>query len=116
MGDVIGFDPYAPRPPKPSQPRTAAGLEGEGGTDGGRVARDRLRQFVERIETLMEDKKVVADDIKAVFAEAKCDGYDAKVLRRVIAIRAADPAKRAEFEAVLETYLHALGMIDGETV
>ncbi|TCD11421.1 DUF2312 domain-containing protein [Oricola cellulosilytica] len=74
------------------------------------VARDQLRAFIERIERLEEEKKTIADDIKDVYAEAKGTGYDTKVLRKVISIRKQDQAERMEQEAVLDLYLHALGM------
>lgn len=74
------------------------------------VARDQLRSLVERIERLEEEKKSIADDIKDVYGEAKANGYDTKVLRKVIAIRKQDQNVRLEQEAVLDTYLHALGM------
>ena len=74
------------------------------------VARDQLRAFVERIERLEEEKKAIADDIKDVYGEAKAMGFDTKVLRTVISIRKQDQNERMEQEAVLDTYLHALGM------
>jgi uncharacterized protein (UPF0335 family) len=74
------------------------------------VARDQLRAFIERIERLEEEKKTIADDIKEVYAEAKGTGYDTKVLRKVISIRKQDQNERMEQEAVLDLYLHALGM------
>ncbi len=76
------------------------------------VARDQLRAFVERIERLEEEKKTIADDIKDVYGEAKAMGFDTKVLRKVISIRKQDQNERLEQEAVLDTYLHALGMAD----
>jgi uncharacterized protein (UPF0335 family) len=76
-----------------------------------RFAKDQLKAFVERIERLEEEKKGIADDIKDVYAEAKGNGYDTKALRKVIALRKQDKDERAEQEAILETYLHALGMI-----
>ncbi|WP_419908708.1 DUF2312 domain-containing protein [Hoeflea sp.] len=76
------------------------------------VARDQLRAFVERIERLEEEKKTVADDIKEVYGEAKSMGFDTKVLRKVISIRKQDQDERMEQEAVLDTYLHALGMAE----
>lgn len=79
-------------------------------SDAGGVARDQLRSFVERIERLEEEKKTIADDIKDVYGEAKSMGYDAKVLRKVVAIRRLDQNDRLEQEAILDTYLHALGM------
>ena len=74
------------------------------------VAKDQLRAFVERIERLEEEKKEIADDIKDVYAEAKGNGFDTKVLRRVIALRKLDQNERQEQEAILDLYLNALGM------
>ncbi|GCA53183.1 hypothetical protein KGO5_05651 [Sinorhizobium sp. KGO-5] len=80
-------------------------------SDAHGVARDQLRAFIERIERLEEEKKTIADDIKDVYGEAKSMGFDAKILRKVISIRKQDADERAEQEAILDTYLHALGMI-----
>lgn len=76
------------------------------------VARDQLRAFVERIERLEEEKKTIAEDIKEVYGESKAMGFDTKVLRKVISIRKLDQNERLEQEAVLDTYLHALGMAE----
>ena len=76
------------------------------------AAKEHLRAFIERIEKLEEEKKAIADDIKDVFAEAKGNGYDVKALRAVLRIRKQDKDERMEQEAILETYLHALGMLD----
>ena len=70
-----------------------------------------LRAFVERVERLSEEKKAIADDIKDVFAEAKGNGFDTKVMRKAIKIRAMDRDKRREEEEILDLYLHALGML-----
>lgn len=67
-----------------------------------------LRSFIERIENLEEQKKDIADDIKDVYAEAKGTGFDTKILKAVIKLRKIDPNERAEFEAVLETYMNSL--------
>jgi uncharacterized protein (UPF0335 family) len=75
------------------------------------VARDQLRAIVERIEKLEEEKAAIAGDIKEVYAEAKANGYDTKVLRQVVRLRKQDSAERQETEALLDLYLHALGMI-----
>jgi uncharacterized protein (UPF0335 family) len=74
------------------------------------VAQDQLRAFVERIERMEEEKKAIADDIKEIYAEAKGNGFDTKVLRQVIRIRKQDRSERLEQEAILELYLAALGM------
>jgi uncharacterized protein (UPF0335 family) len=86
-----------------------AGLEG--GDNSSSAAAAELRQIVERIESLEEDKKAIADDIKEFYAEAKGKGYDTKVLRKVIAIRKKPKDERDEEEAILELYLTALGML-----
>lgn len=73
------------------------------------VAGAQLRAFVERIEKLEEDKKAIADDIRGVYAEAKGNGFDTKVLRNLIKLRQIDKSERMEMEAILDLYLHALG-------
>ena len=70
----------------------------------------RLRSFIERIERLEEDKAAVMEDMKEVFAEAKSDGFDVKIMRQILKIRKMDDADRAEQEALLETYMSAIGM------
>ena len=75
------------------------------------VARDQLRSIIERIERLEEEKKAMADDIKDVYAEAKANGFDVKALRRIVSIRKQDQNERMEQEAVLDTYMAALGML-----
>ncbi|MFD1332726.1 DUF2312 domain-containing protein [Methylopila musalis] len=77
------------------------------------VAKDQLTAFVERIERLEEEKKGISDDIKEVYAEAKGNGFDVKVLRKVISLRKQDADERAEQEAILDLYLQALGMPTG---
>lgn len=82
-------------------------------SDAHGVARDQLRAFIERIERLEEEKKTIADDIKDVYGEAKGTGFDTKILKKVIALRKKDAQERMEEEAILDTYLQALGMIEG---
>ena len=82
----------------------------EAGIGHNSAAGNQLRSIVERIERLEEDKRAVADDIKDVYAEAKGNGFDTKTLRTVIRLRKQDQKKRAEEAAILETYLHALGI------
>ena len=77
-------------------------------------ARDQLRVFVARIERLEEEKAALAADLREVYAEAKGNGFDVKALRTVIRLRRQDENKRREEEAVLTTYLHALGMAAAE--
>jgi uncharacterized protein (UPF0335 family) len=75
------------------------------------VPRDQLKSIIERVERLEEEKKATASDIRDLYAEAKGNGYDVKALRTIVRMRAQDADERRESEAVLETYLHALGMI-----
>jgi len=77
-----------------------------------RFAKDHLKAFVERIERLEEEKKTIADDIRDVYAEAKGTGFDVKALRTIIKMRKEDTDERKEHEAILETYMHALGMLN----
>ena len=76
-----------------------------------RFAKDQLKAFVERVERLEEEKKTIADDIRDVYAEAKGNGYDVRTLRVVVRLRKQDISERKEQEAILETYMHALGML-----
>ena len=75
-----------------------------------RVTAGELRQFVERYERLEAEKRDVADQMKEVMAEAKARGYDARVLRKLIALRKRDSSEVSEEEAILELYKQALGM------
>jgi uncharacterized protein (UPF0335 family) len=76
-----------------------------------RFAKDHLKAFVERVEKLEEEKKAISDDVRDVYAEAKSSGFDVKALRTVVKLRKLDVNERKEQEAVLETYMHALGML-----
>lgn len=82
--------------------------EGTEATTG--VAAEELKQFVERVERLEEEKKAIGDDIKEVFAEMKGRGFDTKVVRHILKIRKQDHSERMEMEAILELYLSALKM------
>ena len=90
---------------------TAAAVKEDAEQTAHRFAKDQLKAFVERIERLEEEKKAIADDIRDVYAEAKGNGYDVKAMRAVVRLRKQDKDERAEYEAVLETYMHALGLI-----
>jgi uncharacterized protein (UPF0335 family) len=76
-----------------------------------RFAKDQLKAFIERIERLEEEKRAIADDVRDVYAEAKGNGFDIKALRTVVRLRKQDSNERKEQEAIVETYLHALGML-----
>lgn len=74
------------------------------------VAADQLKSIIERVERLEEEKKAIGDDIKDVYAEAKANGFDTKVLRKIVSLRKQDRDQRMEEEAILELYKQALGM------
>ena len=69
-----------------------------------------LRQFIERIEHLAAEKQDITDQIKEVMAEAKGRGYTPALIREIVKLRKMKPDDRAEREAILGTYLAALGM------
>ena len=73
------------------------------------TAQGRLKSFIERIERLEEDKAAVSNDMKEVFLEAKGEGFDVKILRKVIRLRKQDKVKREEEEALIDLYLSAIG-------
>ena len=77
------------------------------------VSAGQLRAIIERIERLEEEKREVSEQIKEVYAEAKGNGFDAKTLRKIVALRKKKPEERSEEEAMLELYMNALGMLPG---
>jgi uncharacterized protein (UPF0335 family) len=85
--------------------------EGHNSDASFRFAKDQLKAFIERIEKMEEEKKAIASDIRDIYAESKANGYDVKALRKIIALRKIEPDARQEQEAILETYMHALGML-----
>jgi uncharacterized protein (UPF0335 family) len=78
--------------------------------NNGGVAAGELRQFIERVERLEEEKAALQEDISSVMAELKGHGYDVKAVRAILKLRKQDPDERQEAEAILELYLNALGM------
>ena len=82
--------------------------------DVGGIAGERLRSFIERIERLEEEKRTLAADIKEVYAEAKGNGFDAKIMRQLIRIRRMDKDDLDEQETLLDVYKRALGMLPEE--
>jgi uncharacterized protein (UPF0335 family) len=74
------------------------------------VSAEQLRQFIERIERLEEEKRGMQDDIKDVYAEAKSTGFDAKTMRKIVALRKMEKHHRDEADALMETYRQALGL------
>src|SRR5579862_239442 len=86
---------------------------GGGMADVGGIAGDQLKSFIERIERLEEERRALSDDIKEVYAEAKGTGFDVKIMRQIVRIRRMDKDDLDEQEALLDTYMHALGMRGG---
>ncbi|HUC11959.1 MAG TPA: DUF2312 domain-containing protein [Stellaceae bacterium] len=83
--------------------------------DVGGIAGDRLKSFIERIERLEEEKRVLAEDIKEVYAEAKGTGFDTKIMRQIIRLRKRDQDEIEEEETLLDVYMRALGMLPDTT-
>ena len=79
--------------------------------DSGGIAKDQLRSIVARIERLEEEKTVLATDIKEVYAEAKGNGFDVKILRKIVRLRKIEQSERLEEEEITELYMHALDML-----
>ena len=78
--------------------------------DVGGIGAERLRSFIERIERLEEEKGALTADIREVYAEAKGNGFDPKIMRQIVRLRKMRPDDRKEMEYVLETYKAALGL------
>jgi uncharacterized protein (UPF0335 family) len=76
-------------------------------------AQRKLRDYVERAERLMQQQRELAEDVKQILADAKAEGLDPKIIRKVIAIRRKSKAEFQEEQAILDTYLSALGMLVG---
>ena len=83
--------------------------------DGGGIAGDRLKSFVERIERLEEERRALGQDIKEVFSEAKGTGFDPKIMRQVIRLRRMDKDDLDEQESLIDIYKRALGMLPAES-
>jgi uncharacterized protein (UPF0335 family) len=79
-------------------------------TDVPGTARTQLKAFIERVERLEEDRKEISFDIKEVYQEMKGNGFDVKAVKAIIRLRKIDVNERKESEAILETYMNAIGM------
>ena len=82
----------------------------EGTNQIGGISADVLRLIVDRVESLEQEKKALSDDIKDVYAQAKSQGFDPKILRQIIRLRKLDRTEREEAEQLLDLYLTAIGM------
>jgi len=103
----------------PRKPKAAKAISGHNSGDDASdapagFAKEQLKSFLERIERLEEEKKAVAGDIKDVFGEAKANGFNVKALRTILKLRKEDPDERKEHEAIVDLYMHALGIIPFE--
>ena len=85
---------------------------GEVTSDAGGVAGARLKSFIERIERLEAEKKVIAEDIKEVYGEAKSGGFEPKIIRKIISFRKMELQKRREESELLDLYMSAIGMAE----
>jgi len=83
-------------------------------TQHGGIAGENLKRYIERIEKLEEEKAEIAADVREIYNRAKGEGFDPKVMRQILKLRAMDDAEREEAEALLGIYLHALGMVPAE--
>jgi uncharacterized protein (UPF0335 family) len=83
-------------------------------TSLGNSGAKQLKAIVERIERLLEEMKALQDDVKDVYAEAKGNGFDTKIIRKIVSLRKKNAAERQEEEALLDLYMHALGMAPGD--
>jgi uncharacterized protein (UPF0335 family) len=101
----------SPHPDQTDQAGTQGEVEMSETAETGHNSNEQLKSIVERIERLEEEKAERASDIKDVYAESKSNGYDVKALRTIIRLRKQDPDDRQEAENILETYMHALGMV-----
>jgi uncharacterized protein (UPF0335 family) len=84
-------------------------VEAGEGHNSGEVDGGHLRAFVERVERLHEEQKTISDDVRGIYAEAKGNGFDVKIIKKVIALRRMDRDKRIEEATILEIYLQAMG-------
>lgn len=76
------------------------------------ITAGQLKSIIERVERLEEERKGLAADIKEIYAEAKGNGFEPKIIRAIVRLRKLTPNDRAEQEALLDTYKAALGMAD----
>ena len=80
--------------------------------NAGGIAAGQLKSFIQRVERLEEEKAALGADIREIYAEAKANGFDPKIMRQVVRLRKMDKSDRQEQEALLDLYLHALGELN----
>ncbi|KZL19442.1 DUF2312 domain-containing protein [Pseudovibrio sp. WM33] len=106
--------PKAKTTPAKAAPKKATPAKTPTGSNSSGIAADHLQSFFDRIERLEGEKKGIADDIKDVFAEAKGNGFDVPTMRAILKIKKQKPSEREEKESMLDLYMHALGMLEGD--
>lgn len=104
----------ATKPKAKTAPKKATPAKTQTGSNSSGIAADHLQSFFDRIERLEGEKKGIADDIKDVFAEAKGNGFDVPTMRAILKIKKQKPSEREEKESMLDLYMHALGMLEGD--
>ena len=80
-------------------------------SDVGGIAGAQLKSFIDRIERLEDEKRVLGEDVKEVYAEAKGRGFEPKIMRQIIKIRRMDKEEHDEQETLLDLYKRALSMV-----
>jgi len=85
-------------------------MDGDNNPQIGGIAADALKQTIDRIERLEEEKKALAADIKDVYSQAKSQGFDTKIIRKIVSLRKIEASEREEAEQLLELYMAAIGM------
>jgi uncharacterized protein (UPF0335 family) len=75
-------------------------------------AKEHLKSFIDRIERLEEERSALTADIREVYSEAKGQGYDGKIMRRIVQLRKMDTAEYQEYEGLLDTYKRAMNMLE----
>ena len=80
----------------------------------GQTGADQLRQYIERVERLEEEKRALMADIRDIYSEAKATGFEPKIMRQLIKLRAMDTDILAEQDMLLSTYRDAIGLISNE--
>lgn len=78
-------------------------------TQIGGIAADALRQFIGRIENLAAERKALSEDVKEVYALVKSQGFEPKIVRKIVSLRKKDRAEREEEDQILELYLASIG-------
>jgi uncharacterized protein (UPF0335 family) len=111
MAIAFAHPPFPPSPPAEAEPALLPShVRAREGVGHNGIAADVLKSYIERVERLHEERQAIAADISDIYGEAKGNGFDTKIIRKIVAMRRLDADDRAEQETILELYLEALGM------